>query len=293
MTPPPVLFGALILTHGRPDRVYTLASLRKAGYTGPVYLVVDDEDRQLEAYRARYGPEMVRVFSKSDIASRCDEGDNFSDRRAILYARNASFEIARELGLEYFIQLDDDYTEFAYRFDSAMRFGWGPIKSLDTVFICLVGLLMDAPVLSAVCMAQGGDFIGGEENQMASMIRPLRKAMNTFVCCAARPFKFFGRINEDVNTYTAGQRSGRLLFLTTNQVSITQRQTQSNAGGMTDIYLSQGTYVKSFYSVMYAPGGVKVRSVGHGRGARLHRSMEWDRVAPLIVSERLRKSPRT
>ena len=37
-------FVALILSHGRPDRVYTYKSLQKAGYTGPVYIVIDNED---------------------------------------------------------------------------------------------------------------------------------------------------------------------------------------------------------------------------------------------------------
>lgn len=38
--------------------------------------------------------------------------DNFNEHRAILYARNESFRIARELGLTYFLQLDDDYSDF-------------------------------------------------------------------------------------------------------------------------------------------------------------------------------------
>ena len=37
-------FAVMILTHGRADRVYTLKSLRKGGYTGKVYIVIDNED---------------------------------------------------------------------------------------------------------------------------------------------------------------------------------------------------------------------------------------------------------
>ena len=94
-------FVAFILTHGRPDRVLTYEKLRKHGYTGKIYIVCDDEDKTLPEYRKRFGD--VLVFSKSEIAKTFDEGDNFGDRRAIIYARNACFELARQIGATHFI----------------------------------------------------------------------------------------------------------------------------------------------------------------------------------------------
>ena len=38
-------FCVFILTHGRPDQVHTYDSLMKAGYTGKVYIVIDNEDK--------------------------------------------------------------------------------------------------------------------------------------------------------------------------------------------------------------------------------------------------------
>lgn len=57
-------FAVLILSHGRADRVYTIPTLRKGGYTGKVYIVVDNEDEQQDEYIARYGKENVIVFDK-------------------------------------------------------------------------------------------------------------------------------------------------------------------------------------------------------------------------------------
>lgn len=79
-------FCAFILTHGRPDKVLTYRTLRRAGYTGKIFIVVDDEDKTRHQYMAEFG-EQVLVFSKADIASRFDEADNFCDRRSIFYAR--------------------------------------------------------------------------------------------------------------------------------------------------------------------------------------------------------------
>lgn len=46
-------FAVLILSHGRADRVYTIPTLRKGGYTGKIYIVVDNEDEQQDEYMGR------------------------------------------------------------------------------------------------------------------------------------------------------------------------------------------------------------------------------------------------
>ncbi len=121
-------FCAFILTHGRPDKVLTYRTLRRAGYTGKIFIVVDDEDKTRHQYMAEFG-EQVLVFSKADIASRFDEADNFSDRRSIFYARNACFDQAKLVGCKYFIQLDDDYHEFQFRVDRNYDQAYFPIRN--------------------------------------------------------------------------------------------------------------------------------------------------------------------
>ena len=48
-------FCAFILTHGRPDKVLTYRTLRRAGYTGKIFIVVDDEDKTRNQYMAEFG----------------------------------------------------------------------------------------------------------------------------------------------------------------------------------------------------------------------------------------------
>lgn len=138
-----------------------------------------------------------------------------------------------------------------------------------------------------IAMAQGGDFLGGSENDIYESVNRRRKCMNTFICSTERPFQFVGRINEDVNTYTWFQSLGHL-FLTFPLVSIQQRKTQSNPGGMTEMYLDSGTYIKSFYTVMYSPSNVIIKMMG-GRHKRLHHFINWDCTVPCIISESYRK----
>lgn len=290
-------FCAFILTHGRPDRVYTYDTIRRHGYTGDIYLVVDDKDKTLPEYQKRYGKDSVLVFSKDDIVKTFDEGDNFQDRRAIIYARNATFGLAKELGYNYFIQLDDDYSNFEYRFNADHHYGYWYLKDLDHLLEGIVEYLSNTPFLT-IAMSQGGDHIAGGNNTYTKTIRSKRKAMNTFVCKTDRPFQFVGRINEDVNTYTNLQRRGGL-FLTLMVPKVVQKDTQSNAGGMTDLYLDTGTYTKSFYTVMYTPSAVKVgfildsqktaQNLEGKHGARIHHRIRWTKVAPLILDKKHKK----
>lgn len=277
-------FVAFILTHGRPDNVITYKSLRKHGYTGKVIVVIDDEDKTADEYYEKFDD--VEMFSKEAIAKTFDEGDNFNDRRSIVYARNACFEIAKKRGYKYFIQLDDDYTGYDYRVYTETNQKPTRVKNLDNVFGALLDFYKKTN-FATIAMAQGGDFIGGKNNKMATRPTIYRKAMNSFICSTDRPFLFQGRINEDVNTYTSEASKG-LLMGTIPLVSLTQKTTQSNKGGMTDIYLDNGTYVKSFYTVIFSPSSCKVKPMGDTH-MRLHHAIDWERAVPKIVRESLKQ----
>jgi hypothetical protein len=233
------------------------------------------------------------VFSKSEAAALFDEGDNFSDRRAVVYARNALWGIAKRLGVTHFIELDDDYSNFYYRIDEAGFYGnwWA---RCDWLFASICDYLDKTPFVT-IALSQGGDHIGGGGGVKSNYA--LRKAMNAFVCRTDRPFEFPGRINEDTTAYTALQRRG-VPFLTLIAAQVNQGSTQANAGGLTDIYRAMGTYIKSFYSVMFTPSAVKVGVLkdGGSKGgtkveghARLHHRIDWNATAPCIIREEHRK----
>lgn len=277
-------FVAFILTHGRPNRVLTYDTLRNSGYTGPIYLVCDDEDKMLPEYRRRF--DNILVFSKSQIADTFDSGDNIS-RRGVVYARNACFDLAKQVGATHFIELDDDYTGFYFRFDSQLRWRCQRILNLDVIFNSMLKFFENTSILT-IALAQGGDYIGGiEAATLKNGIPLLRKAMNSFICSVDRRFDFVGRINEDTNAYTLhGMRGG--VFFTLMHVALVQLQTQVNASGMTDLYLDFGTYVKSFYTVMYCPSAARISVVGN-KHQRIHHRVNWRYAVPKILSEKLKK----
>ena len=279
-------FAAFILSHGRANNVITYDTLIKTGYTGDIYIIIDNEDKTAKEYYDRFGDKVV-MFDKKKIAKTFDEADNFNDRRAIVYARNACFDIAKDLGIKYFIQLDDDYTTFRFAANDKGEYITSntAITKLDNIFEAMLNFYKSTNIHS-IAMAQGGDFIGGENSRVFKE-KLARKCMNSFICSTDRPFQFVGRINEDVNNYTHKGSLG-YLFFTIATVRLEQKQTQSNEGGMTDIYLDNGTYIKSFYSIIFQPSAVTISLMGN-KNNRLHHRVNWNATTPLILDEKYKK----
>ena len=247
-------FAVLILSHGRANRVITVDTLRRCGYTGDIYIIIDDMD---------------------------------DDMRIVLYARNSCHRIAKELGLTYFLELDDDYNEFRFRKEVEKGVLTGTHMShLDMVFDAFIDFLEVSGAVT-VAFAQSGDFIGGTGSNVWKK-QLSRKAMNAFFCTTDRPFQFLGRINEDVNAYTLLSSRG-MLFFTVARATLNQTTTQQNEKGLTDVYLKYGTYVKSFYTVMSMPSAARVQML-NTQHKRMHHKILWDRCTPMIISDRYKKT---
>ena len=283
----PESFAVFILTHARPDGVVTYKTLKDRGYTGRLFFVLDNEDVTVEKYRANFGSNRVVVFDKKVEADACDEGNNFDERRTITMARNACFDIAKKLGITHFLELDDDYTSFRYRYVEKYMTK-KDCHNLDSLFAAMLTFYNSTP-FSSIAFAQGGDFIGGAGSGMMSNYKNTsRKCMNSFFCSTLRPFRFIGAMNEDVNTYTTLGGRG-VLFLTIPHIGLEQKPTQSQSGGITEMYERYGTYCKSFTTVMMSPSCVSVSMMGF-KNPRLHHRIKWRTTVPRIIDQMHKKA---
>lgn len=281
-------YAVFILSHGRPDNVITYKTLRNSGYTGKIYLIVDDGDKRLAEYKSTYKDQVI-VFSKADYAGKFDIMDNFDGDKVIVYARNACYDIARGLGLDYFFEYEDDYTSFLFRFLKKGVLQSRPVKRLDDILGAMVDAL-DATGAATIAFAQGGDFIGGARAFDRAAYK--RKAMNSFVFKVnqdpADDTIFIGRMNDDVNTYLSLGKVGKLFFQI-SAVNLVQKATQTNSGGNTEAYKEFGTYVKSFYSVMAEPSCCKIDVMGE-KNKRIHHRIKWNNAVPKVLDESYRKA---
>ena len=277
-------FAVFILSHGRADTMMTVDTLNKCNYTGKWYIIIDNEDSQSDLYYSKFGKDRVVMFDKLAKSKETDTMDTQTKRNIVVFARNSCHTIAKQLGLEYFLVLDDDYAEFRMRYDKDGVFSSLYVTRMDDVINETLEFLELSGALT-VAWAQTGDFIGGMGSRVYRE-RLTRKAMNSFFCKTDRPFEFIGRINEDVNAYVTLGSRGHLMF-TIADLALDQQDTQQNKGGLTDSYLDNGTYVKSFYSVICCPSCVKVTDMGVGH-RRLHHLVSWENCTPKIISSKFR-----
>lgn len=282
-------FAIFIMSYKRPNNIVTLNTLMKCGYSGKYYIVVGDDDPTIDEYTALYG-DKVLIFNKDEIGKTFDLCDQSGSQKVIVYARNYCFEAAKQMGLTYFAQFDDDYTSFEMRYAQDDKLKVIKISNFETytfddIVDGFIDFLDDTNALT-VAFAQGGDLIGGVNGSKFKQ-RVLRKAMNSFFCRTDRPFKFFGRINEDVNTYVELGKTGELI-LTAVDVSLVQKPTQKNKGGMSDTYNDDGTYLKSFYTVMTNPSCVRIDAMATDH-TRIHHIVNWNNAVPKIISSSYKK----
>lgn len=266
-------FAIFIMVYGRPDKMWTINTLRKCGYSGKIYLVGDNTDTSILEYKKKYGDDLL-VFDKKEVSKKYDSGDNSGDLRSTMYAANTIFDLAEEKGIKYFYIMCDDYYYFGYRYITGAKI----IKNLDAVFDLMVDFYKSTNT-TTIAFSQGGDHIGG-----FSGIKLKRKAMNSFLCSTERPFNFMGRMNEDVTTYVNLGSKGYLFFTFTN-LQLDQKDSQSEKKGLTELYTDNGTYIKSFFSVMYNPSSVKV-SMMNSNNRRIHHSIKWINTTPMIIDQK-------
>ena len=279
-------FCIFILSHGRANKVKTLRTIQRMGYDGQWFIIIDNEDNQAGEYYKKYGKDHVVMFDKLATSKTFDTADNYDDRRCVVYARNACFEIAEQKGFEYFLELDDDYTKFEFRRMINGHLAHVKCSDINPLIDEMIKFL-DVTKALTVAFAQGGDLIGGPSSTVFRK-RCARKAMNCFFCTTKRPFKFLGRVNEDVNTYTYLGTKGELMF-TVRDVVMEQERTQQSSGGMTEMYFDEGTFIKSFYTVMYCPSCVKVSQMGVS-DMRIHHKVLWKYCTPKIISDKYKKA---
>ena len=270
-------FGVIIISHGRPE-CETVKTLRASGYSGNIYIVVDDEDNTKDEYIRLYG-DHVHIFHKTDNFDLCDLGGS---KKSAVYARNECIKVAEKQNLTYYLELDDDFSEICFRYAEDDKLQTKMATDLDVVFGACLELLKTTPI-TWLSFGLSSDYIGGVENDRFQS-GMFRKTMGSFFMKAEDKVKFTMRMNDDITTCVLNGMRGKL-FYTLSSIMVITPATQHMGGGMTDIYKLNGTYRKSFYSVMSCPSCVKVSAMGI-KDFRIHHEIKWNNAVPKLLNER-------
>lgn len=271
-----------IISKGRPQ-CRTAQTLTKMKYPGEWFIVCGNNDETLEQYLANWGEEHVKVFDWYDEVKRTDTMDNFgfgSMPSGACPVRNATAEISRRRGERRHWQFDDDYTGFQV-FDA--KTGKRPHCDGQKLAECMEAI---AEFADRCGLSNCGFPPSTIETCKEGALGLARRVFNAHNLPSGGELfvPWMARLNDDLINAINVWRTGRS-ELSVKCIAMNMPPTQSEGGGLTDIYRDEGTVRKTAYAVMAAPGQVKLVD----RFGRYHHAADWKRIVPKIVSDEYRK----
>lgn len=274
-------FACIVISHGRPD-CSTVKVLRECGYTGKIYIVVDDEDETLPDYLAKYGDD-VHVFHKEE---NFDTGDLGGSKACGVFARNQCLKVAEKNRLTYYLELDDDLEILAYRYNDAGHLRGIKAKGIDRLFDGICEYFDEAPVQ---CLGFGNavDYIGGVPTFESGTAN--RTVMNSFFLRVANKIQWRSRNSDDIITVVDEAQKGHAGFRFTpvmNKFDVWIPKRKSDAsGGSISMYNSEGSYKLRFYAVLFHPDCILIRQTESGYDCLTRANNAY----PKIISSRFKK----
>lgn len=282
-------FAVFILSHNRADRVETYDTLRNSGYTGKIYVVVDDEDPQLARYMERFDNKLdvgLINFGKEPMIEIADTVYPEKKRSSALYARNFIESFAPMLGYDVFAMMDDDITSF--------RFRWvedGSVKSqivstqMDKVFEYYAQYMLDADI-ATTSFPFSMFYISGTSG-LDKKITESRHTYQIHIRNAKFPVDWVSVINQDTITQLQTMQVGYIWWSIPFLVFDAEPM-NCKSGGLKSVYDSIKDFDMAFLAVMTNPSCCKV---AYSSGPRSTMQIKENKHTsyPMIVSERYMK----
>ena len=273
-------FAIFITSHNSPYVCYSYVALNDAGYTGTKYIVIDDNDPKFSDYIRM--PNML-VFHKQDYVDKLDIGMSKVNPQlaAVLYARAAVEDFAKELGLKYFIVMDDDIHGFRYRYLKGNKLCSKPVENFDWLIYNYIEFMNET---NSICLsfANDGSFIGGAS--AIGKILERRSCHTIFLRDTTKEFEWKFAVNEDYVSSLLYANKGVLMF--------TLPFVQRNISGMNDreegmheLYKSTTEFQRAFYNVIACPWTCTVSEYKGHNVVRTNKNTAY----PKIISDKYRR----
>ena len=278
-------FACIVISHGRPE-CSTVKVLRASGYTGKIFIVVDDEDEKLPEYLEKYG-EFVHVFHKVEDF---DTGDLGGSMACGVFARNECLKVAEQNELTYYLELDDDCESLVFRYPDGDHLRGAKARNLDKLFEAICCYFDEAPI-QYLGFGNPVDYIGGLPTFENGQINPNRLVMNGYFLRTSNKLVWRARYSDDGITVIDEAQKGHAGFRFNSvmqkfDVWDPKRSGSKITGGSIATYDNEGSYKMRFYAVMFHPDCEKLRTSGGG----YIDSKNANATYPKIISGRFKKS---
>lgn len=271
-------FGIYIVSHGKPNDCWTADMILNSGYSGDVWIVLDDEDPTIDLYRAKYGDRIV-VFNKDEMIDAIDTMSSEIIRKVPVYGRQASLIDARQRGYKFYSVWDDDIRELNARFINGDKLDSAHIGNIQELFEAVIEFLEETNA-GGFGFRFSSSFIGGQNGPYKDVYDPVM-TQSFFLPIDAPDWR--AAFSEDFVVSMDLWNEGRAVF-SWYSVSMNTPTALKGDGGAREEYDKSSRYSILFPIFLAYPSVGKFRYMKND--IRLFRNADW---TPKILSDRWKK----
>lgn len=273
-------FAVFIISHERADRVETYDTLRRGGYIGKIFVVIDNEDNMVSTYLNRFGDDVL-IFDKQAYIDKADTLESAKLKSSAVYARNAVEDFAKLFELDAFGMFDDDIVGLRYRWIENDKCRSMSVKGgLSQIFQEYSEYLVDCNIATLSfenCMF----YLGGVTDEKISNER---WAYQVFIRNSKFPVDWISIINMDIITEITTAVKG-YIWWSLPHIVYESSPMNSASGGLKKVYDAISSGRRAFFATISQPSSCRP---GYSHG-KIRILQDKKKSYPMILGSRYKK----
>ena len=284
-------FAVFITSYKRANNIVTINSLLDAGYTGNWYVIIEDNDPQLEEYKKRIPKEKLLLYNKKEQSKYYDSCDNFNILNTNLNSLSVVFYFAKLLGYKYFYIAEDDYEGYYYIKRFKRKVFLKKLNNINDIFELCINLLNSNDKLNCISFCSKSTYsIGNSDFFNDTLFNYLN--FNGWICDVDKNINFKGTICNDSLTFMDNYKKGNITF-TLNYIKNIHRmyhekkKVELDGSGNDEInnIFFRDMLIYYLYNIMGEPSAYKIFT----KNGKVREKFEFKYLIPKIIDERWKK----
>jgi len=274
------MIDIFIPSYHRADNLKTVNYYKRIGWNmDNIHVVIDSEtddipDYEYQAERTGFN---LHIFNMQEARKRYDYVHRPSQsRRSAGQARNQFYDIAKSLGIDFFMIQDDDTQGYQNK-KLGKYLGMSSLDDVNAVFEGIKNFMLKRKI-GVFGVSQTGDFFGGTNKKLLR-----NKVMNTTFVNTAYVYRGErGVQDDDTSQFVTIMNEGLFTGSIGDGLVLQQTQSATASGGLTELYNECKLLNKALVCPIQFPSAICANKQ-EKNGGRIHHQIRHKYLAPRLL----------
>ena len=274
------MIDIFIPSYHRADNLKTVNYYKRIGWhMDNIHVVIDSEtddipDYEYQAERTGFN---LHIFNMQEARKRYDYVHRPSQsRRSAGQARNQFYDIAKSLGIDFFMIQDDDTQGYQNK-KLGKYLGMSSSDDVNAVFEGIKNFMLKRKI-GVFGVSQTGDFFGGTNKKLLR-----NKVMNTTFVNTAYVYRGErGVQDDDTSQFVTIMNEGLFTGSIGDGLVLQQTQSATASGGLTELYNECKLLNKALVCPIQFPSAICANKQ-EKNGGRIHHQIRHKYLAPRLL----------